>query len=79
VQYENPEIDDLCAKGVTVIGQAERKAIYDRIQEILLEDMPFAPIFAYELIIGVKDRVHGYQVNPYVTINSWNTAEWSTT
>ena len=78
VQYENPEIDDLCAKGVTVVSQTERKAIYDRIQEILLEDMPFAPIFAYELIVGVKDRIHGYEVNPYTPINSWNTGDWST-
>ncbi len=79
VQYENPEIDALCAKGVTIVSQTERKAIYDRIQEILLDDLPFAPIFAYELIIGVKDRVHGYQVNPYTPINSWNTGDWSTT
>jgi peptide/nickel transport system substrate-binding protein len=77
VQYENPEIDQLCAKGVSTVGQAERKAIYDRIQEILLEDLPFAPIFAYQVIIGIKDRVHGYQVNPYTPINSWNTGEWS--
>jgi peptide/nickel transport system substrate-binding protein len=77
VQYENPEIDELCAKGVATLDQAGRKAIYDRIQEILLEDLPFAPIFSYQTIIGVKDRVHGYEVNPYTTINSWNTNEWS--
>jgi peptide/nickel transport system substrate-binding protein len=77
VQYENPEIDELCAKGVATIAQADRKPIYDRIQEILLEDLPFAPVFAYQTIIGVKDRVHGYEVNPYVTVNSWNTADWS--
>ena len=77
VQYENKEIDALCAKGVTVVDQAERKAIYDKIQEILLDDMPFAPIFAYQLIVGVKDRVNGYVVNPYTPINSWNTASWS--
>jgi peptide/nickel transport system substrate-binding protein len=77
VQYENAEVDALCAKGVAVVDQAERKKIYDRIQEILLDELPFAPIFAYELIIGVKDRVHGYQVNPYTPINSWNTGEWS--
>ena len=77
VQYENPEIDELCAKGTSVVDQAERKKIYDRIQEILLEDLPFAPIFAYEVIIGVKDRVQGYQPNPYTPINSWNTNEWS--
>jgi peptide/nickel transport system substrate-binding protein len=77
VQYENPEIDQLSAKGVTQVDQAERKKTYDRIQEILLEDMPFAPIFAYELIVGIKDRIGGYIVNPYTPINSWNTADWS--
>ncbi len=77
VQYQNPEIDELCAKGTAVVDQAERKKIYDRIQEILLEDLPFAPIFSYQVIIGVKDRVHGYEVNPYTPINSWNTGDWS--
>ena len=79
VQYENPEIDALCAKGTSTLEQAERKPIYDRIQEILLDDMPFAPIFAYDLVVGVKDRVHGYEVNPYTPINSWNTGAWSVT
>ena len=77
VQYQNPEIDALCAKGVSTIGQAARKPIYDRIQEILLEDVPFAPIFAYEVPCGVRDRMHGYVVNPYTSCNSWNNNEWS--
>jgi peptide/nickel transport system substrate-binding protein len=77
VQYENPEIDELCAKGVTTVNQAERKKIYDRIQEILLDDMPFAPIFAYQIIVGVKDRIENYKPNPYTSINSWNTVEWA--
>ncbi|WP_119271149.1 peptide ABC transporter substrate-binding protein [Taklimakanibacter deserti] len=77
VQYENPEIDELCAKGVATVKQEDRKAIYDRIQEILLEDLPFAPIFAYQTIVGVKDRVGGYVLNPYTPINTWNPADWT--
>ncbi len=77
VQYENPEIDELCAKGTSTLGNEARKPIYDKIQEILLEDVPFAPIFAYEVPCGVKDRVHGYAVNPYTPCNSWNNGEWS--
>lgn len=79
VQYQNPEIDELCAKGVELVDPAARKPVYDRIQEILLDDMPFAPIFAYEMIMGVADRMHGYRTNPYTSCNSWNTADWSTT
>ncbi|MGE3877012.1 MAG: ABC transporter substrate-binding protein, partial [Parvibaculaceae bacterium] len=77
VQYENPEIDELCAKGVATVKQEDRKPIYDRIQEILLEDLPFAPIFAYQTIVGVKDRVGGYVLNPYTPINTWNPADWT--
>lgn len=79
VQYENPEVDALCAKGVSTIGQDERRAIYHRLQEILLEDMPFAPIFAYEVPCGIHDRVKNYAANPYTACNSWNNAEWQAT
>ncbi len=79
VQYENPEIDDLCAKGVAAVDQAERKKIYDRIQEILLEDVPFAPIFSWQAIMAAHDWVSGYTVNPYTSTNSWNTGDWSVT
>jgi peptide/nickel transport system substrate-binding protein len=78
VQYQNPEIDDLCSKGVAATSLEERKAIYDKIQAILLDDLPFAPIFSYQTIIGVRDRVKGYEVNPYLTSNAWNTADWTT-
>jgi len=78
VQYQNPEIDELSNKGVTTTNLEERKAIYDKIQAILLEDLPFAPIFSYQTIVGVKDRMKGYEVNPYLTSNAWNTADWTT-
>jgi len=78
VQYENQEIDELCLKGVSEVNQAERKKIYDRIQEILLDDLPFAPIFAYQLVVGVHDNVAGYEPNPYTASNSWNPEAWST-
>jgi peptide/nickel transport system substrate-binding protein len=63
---------------VAATNLEERKAIYDKIQAILLDDLPFAPIFSYQTIVGVKDRVKGYAVNPYLTSNAWNTADWTT-
>lgn len=79
VQYENPEIDMLCAKGLATIGNEARLPIYHRIQEILLDDVPFAPIFEFVVPVGVRDRVGGYVVNPYTPCNSWNLAEWTVT
>jgi peptide/nickel transport system substrate-binding protein len=77
VQYQNLEVDELCDKGVTTTNRDERKQIYDKIQAILLDDLPFAPIFSYQSIVGVKDRMKGYEVNPYLTSNAWNTTEWT--
>ena len=79
VQYENPEIDALCEKATSTVGQDARRAIYHQIQAILLEDVPFAPIFAYEVPCGVHDRVKGYKANPYTACNSWNVGEWEAT
>ena len=79
VQYENAEIDALCAKGVSTIGDEARKPIYHRIQEILLEDLPFMPILAFQTPVGVRSRVKGYEINPYTACNSWNLADWSVT
>lgn len=77
VQYQNPEIDRLSAAGVATTNVAERKQIYGRIQEILLDDLPFAPIFAYNQITGTVSNLHGYAPNGYTPVNSWNNNEWS--
>jgi peptide/nickel transport system substrate-binding protein len=76
VQYQNPTIDHLCAAGVATTNVAERKRLYDRIQEILLDDLPFAPIFAYNQITGTLDTLHNYKPNGYAPVNSWNNNEW---
>lgn len=79
VQYENPEVDALTDKAAATIGQEQRRALYHRLQEILLEDVPFAPIFAYEVPVGIRSRVRGYLANPYTSCNSWNVGEWQAT
>ena len=77
VQYENPELDKLLEEGVLISDMAKRKEVYDRIQEILYEDVPFAPILAYVFIYGKKSSVKGYEINPYVTDITWNIQDWN--
>lgn len=38
--YANPEVDELLAKGRATVDPAERKAIYARLQEIVLDESP---------------------------------------
>jgi peptide/nickel transport system substrate-binding protein len=77
VQYENPELDKLLDEGVLISDLQKRKAVYAKIQEILHEDLPFAPIFAYMFMYGKKSELDGYKTNPYVTDITWNIQEWA--
>lgn len=77
VQYENAEIDDLCLKGLTETVQEKRKVIYDRIQEILLDEVPFGPIFVHATLCAFDNTVKGYGVNSYHASNAWNVNTWS--
>ncbi len=77
VQYENPELDKLLEEGVLISDMEKRKAVYLKIQEILHEDVPFAPIFAYMFMYGKNSALKGYKINPYVTDITWNIQDWS--
>jgi peptide/nickel transport system substrate-binding protein len=77
VQYENPALDKLLEEGVLISDMQKRKAVYYKIQAILAEDVPFAPIFAYTFMYGKKSDLQGYKINPYVTDITWNIQDWS--
>jgi peptide/nickel transport system substrate-binding protein len=76
VQYENPELDKLLEEGVLISDMEKRKAVYQQIQDILHEDVPFAPIFAYMFMYGKNSALKGYKINPYITDITWNIQEW---
>ncbi len=76
VQYENPEVDRLLELGAVQITRKERQATYAKIQEILLEEVPFAPqggVFGG--LLKNKDLM-GVKPNQYVTDMSWNVQDW---
>ncbi len=76
VQYENPTVDKLLEDGVATDDRAKRKEIYGKIQEILLDEVPFAPIFGYVLVFGKKKNIKGYEVNNYVVDQTWDVQDW---
>ncbi len=76
VQYENAEVDRLLELGAIQATQKERQVTYAKIQEILLEEVPFAPqggVFGG--LLKNKDLV-GVKPNQYVTDMTWNVQDW---
>lgn len=75
--YKNAEVDRLLDLGVTQTSMDERKATYGKVQEILLEEVPFAPQFSVVQGQVTAKALQGVKQNQYVTDAAWNVHEWS--
>jgi peptide/nickel transport system substrate-binding protein len=67
-QFRNEEMDELCAKGLQVVDPAERKPIYDRIQEIFVEEVPVLYLQFDTWMLPFATRVEGL---PESTANTY--------
>ncbi|MCQ4160952.1 peptide ABC transporter substrate-binding protein [Roseomonas sp. GC11] len=76
MQFQNAEMDTLLLRGATAFSQAQRKAIYARIQTIIREELAILPIFQSVIVEGLKDNLHGFRANSNTWSNCWNLREW---
>jgi peptide/nickel transport system substrate-binding protein len=60
VNYANPEVDALIEQGIATTDQEERARIYQEIQTILLEDLPWVNLFVANQYEAMKTTVKGY-------------------
>ncbi|WP_300055286.1 ABC transporter substrate-binding protein [uncultured Roseobacter sp.] len=71
--YSNTELDQLLADGRTIFDQEKRAAIYDRAQEIIVEDAALIPVFHVSQVNVARAGLTGYAVHPTETY--WITYE----
>ena len=60
VRYSNPKADDLIAAGVSTTDQAKRKQIYQQLQQVLLDDVPWVNLYIAQQFEAMKTYVKGY-------------------
>ena len=72
--YKNPELDRLLAAGRRTFDQAERKAIYDRFQQVLAEDQPYTFLYIADALPIVNARFKG--IKPAPAGISYNFIHW---
>ena len=72
-KYNNPELDKLLESGRETFDQAERKKIYDQIQEIVATDAAMIPVFHVNQVNVARDNLKNYAVHPTETY--WITKE----
>ncbi|CAN5523581.1 ABC transporter substrate-binding protein [soil metagenome] len=64
VGYSNAEVDELIAQGAAATDLEERGATYRRIQEILLEDLPWVNLYIGQQFEAMKTFVMGFEHIP---------------
>ncbi len=62
--YKNAEVDELLIKARATTNQTVRKKLYDRFQEILHEEQPYAFLYVPYALPIVQARFHGIKAAP---------------
>lgn len=63
-RYKNPELDALLEQGRRLVVQDERKPIYDMVQQILHDDVPYCFLYVPKSLPIVQARVQNIQAAP---------------
>lgn len=62
--FVNPELDRLAAIGRATFDMDQRKQIYNRIQEIVHEDLPLIVLFHKSTVVARGSHVKGFRLHP---------------
>lgn len=73
--YSNPKVDALLNQARTEIDPVKRKPLYDEVQKILAEDVPYVNLWYLDNVLVHNRRVKGLQVMPGGDYNFLKTAE----
>jgi peptide/nickel transport system substrate-binding protein len=63
-RYENPEFDALYKRSASTVGAA-RVPTLQKIQEILVRDLPKIPVVEVDSVVAVRKDITGWQGNTY--------------
>lgn len=63
--YENEEVDSLLEQGRQELDEGKREEIYQRVDEILIEDQPFVSIRQAQSANAARTEVQGLEINNF--------------
>ena len=75
-QYDSKDVDALLQEGAATVDQDKRKAVYQKMQTVTRQDLPYLPIFQYAMVSGTKAGLAGFTPNVNVQENCWNANTW---
>jgi peptide/nickel transport system substrate-binding protein len=69
------EIDELMEKQLSTTKPRERKLLFDRVQEILAEDLPIICLASPNTLVGAKDQIANFKPATLDPHTLWNSQE----
>ena len=73
--YSNAKVDALIEESHATLDQSQRKLLFDQIQQIVAEDLPYINLWYYDNVIVHTKRVRGIELNPAGNYDFLRTAE----
>lgn len=64
MNYSDPQVDELLTSASTETDQDARNALYAEAQELITTDAPWAFLYEYNIVIGLRSTVKGYTSYP---------------
>jgi peptide/nickel transport system substrate-binding protein len=78
--YSNPRVDQLLLQGIVEQDDTRRKAIYDELQKIVTDDLPFFNLITVQSITAIDKKVAGASPSKgdnMLTANNMQILDWS--
>jgi peptide/nickel transport system substrate-binding protein len=75
-RFKHAELTELLDRAGTETDEASREALYRRVQEILVDEVPVIPLFWYTAIDPVTHRLRNFRPNATQSADTWNAAQW---
>ncbi|MGE5235527.1 MAG: peptide-binding protein [Acidobacteriota bacterium] len=72
--YSNPEVDRLIAAAREEPDYTRAKVLYDRIQELIVEDQPVTFLYEAQQLTGIQRRIRGADINSLSVF--FNVPDW---
>ena len=63
-ELDQNEIDSLLEQGRSTIDPQERKKYYNKVQEILQQDLPYISLWHNQNVALVKENIDGFRLHP---------------
>ena len=69
--YSNPEVDKLFQEARSTTDEAQRLALYNEAEKLILADAPCVPVYTYRDARATNNRIGGFTYNAFAQINMW--------